>query len=335
MSAPASPRASKPILSPRSSALLEKKSGRAIEFLLARGTLPILYWLKKDILSVSAEREYRNLEKYGERIRILEGQASDGCWRLKKTVASVPGGPSSHFFETIRNGLRLYDFGCDAGQEAIAKAVDYILSTQRRDGILGGGDWSESSLVGHALALEFLCRFGLDEDARVQKGFRRLIRSQLADGGWAIPLGQDEAAAGKSRRKKQQAASSRITGIVLRALAESPRRRNSREARRAGEWIQECLLREKPSAAAPSASGWEEIAYPFREANILSNLDALARLGFRPDGAGVRLALEWLVRRQNAAGCWESKQAKSSGDDHLWATLAVLRVLKTFGLISP
>ena len=43
---------------------------KAIEFLLARGNLPILYWLKKDILEVPVDREYKNLKKYATRIRI-------------------------------------------------------------------------------------------------------------------------------------------------------------------------------------------------------------------------------------------------------------------------
>jgi len=338
MSAPAaaSRLRNKPILSPRSSALLEKKSARAIEFLLARGTLPILYWLKKDILSVSAEREYRTLEKYAERIRILEGQGADGCWRSKKAAPCAPGAPNSQFFETISNSLRLYDFGCDAGQDAIGKAIGYVLAAQSREGLLGGECWSETSLLGHGLALEFLCRFGLDDDARVQKGFRLFLKSQSGDGGWSAPPSQQGTGAARQARKTRSRSSSlRATSIALRALAESARWRDSREARRAGDWVQDRLMKAKDSAEAASLNRWDEIFYPFRDVNILSNLDALARLNFRPDGAGVRSGLEWLVRRQNAAGYWEPRPAKASADDRLWATLAVLRVLKRFGLIFP
>ena len=335
MTGPAVPRVSKPVLSVRSSALLARKSGQAIEGLLSLGSLPILYWLKKDILSVSAEREYRNLEKYADRIRILQSQSPDGAWRSRKSGGSAAGSSRSPFFETIRYGLRLYDFGCDSRQPAVRKAADFIISTQDRDGLLGEPDRSEPLLSAHALALELLCRFGLDSDSRVQKGFRWLLKSQQPDGGWTTAEGRSDGSAGKKERTKVRTSSPRVTGIVLRALAESPRWRASREARKAGDWIQGSVWGRKVPTAVQVSCRWEEISYPFAGVNILSCLDALSRMDFRPNDAGVRMGLEWLLRRQSASGLWESNEAKASNEDHLWTTLAVLRVLKRFGLISP
>ena len=42
---------------------MRTRTNKAIEFLLARGNLPILYWLKKDILEVPVDREFKNLKK--------------------------------------------------------------------------------------------------------------------------------------------------------------------------------------------------------------------------------------------------------------------------------
>ena len=94
-------------------------------------------------------------------------------------------------------------------------------------------------------------------------------------------------------------------------------------------------MKAKGSAEAASLNRWDEIFYPFREVNILSNLDALARLNFRPEtgpgpvGAGVARS------SPECGGLLGAEAGQDLVDDRLWATLAVLRVLKRFGLIFP
>jgi hypothetical protein len=64
-------------------------------------------------------------------------------------------------------------------------------------------------------------------------------------------------------------------------------------------------------------------------------LDALSKLGFQADDhENIRRALDWLLRRQNKYGFWESGNKKASFEDHLWVTLAVLKVLKRFGALQ-
>src|SRR4030042_431382 len=69
--------------------MINSYSGKAIEFLLERGSLPVLYWLKRDILDVPYEREIRNLKKYAARVRILESQGPDGSW-CDKLIENSP-----------------------------------------------------------------------------------------------------------------------------------------------------------------------------------------------------------------------------------------------------
>ena len=59
-------------------------TNKAIEFLLARGNLPILYWLKKEILEVPIDREYKNLQKFAARIRIFKRQKPNGGWSKRR-----------------------------------------------------------------------------------------------------------------------------------------------------------------------------------------------------------------------------------------------------------
>lgn len=325
----------KALLTPRSSAILARKAGRAVEFLLAHGTLPVLFWLKKDILSVPAERERRNLEKYAERVRLLESQNADGGWRLKKAPSAGASMAGSRLLATVRNGFKLYDYGCDLRDEAVGEAAAFILSHQSRDGAFSETGSQLLSLDGQALCLDLLCRLGLDDDTRVQKGYRRLVKAQRSDGGWSDAEAGAPGPAARRGARRVPRSSPRVTGVVLGALAESSRWKKSPEAHRAGEWMLDRFFLKKTPTEPDDAFRWSDISYPFWTTNILGCVDALSRMGFRPENRRLRLSLEWLLRRQQPAGHWESKPDKASPEDHLWVTLSVLRVLKRFGLVSP
>ena len=76
---------------------------KAIEFLLARGNLPILYWLKKDILEVPIDREFKNLQKYASRIRILKSQKPNGGWCKRKYEGHPRWEKSYYIVDTLKN----------------------------------------------------------------------------------------------------------------------------------------------------------------------------------------------------------------------------------------
>jgi hypothetical protein len=328
-------RPSRPLLTPRSSAILSQKAGRAIEFILARGTLPVLYWLKRDVLGVPAERELKNLEKYAERVRLVETQAPDGGWRLKRGTSLAPVGAAGRFEVTVRSAFRLFDYGCDPEDDALRRAVSFLLAHQGRDGGFTEISGRVLPMGGQALTLTLLCRLGLDANARIQRGFRRMIKAQRPDGGWARPGRAASVPKGKDARRRAAASSPAVTGLVLGALAESPRWRHGREPLRAGQWILDWFFRSPGAPGRGEVFRWMEIAYPFWNVSLLSCLDALALMGFRPEDRKLRLSLEWLMRRQQPAGHWESRRDKATLEDHLWVTLSVLRILRRFGLILP
>ncbi len=88
------------------------KGSKAVEFLLARGNLPILYWLKKEILEVPADRERKNLKKFAERIRLLEDQLPHGGWEVKNFKNQEDRWAKTRsIIETLRNLLWLYLYG--------------------------------------------------------------------------------------------------------------------------------------------------------------------------------------------------------------------------------
>ena len=121
--------------------------------------------------------------------------------------------------------------------------------------------------------------------------------------------------------------------MVLRAFAESPTWRGSKEAWGAGEKLLSCFFCDEVYEDRTYPSDWEKICYPFWNTDILASLDSLSKVGFSPENETIQRGLSWLQKRQNSQGFWECGNKKATLEDHLWVTLAVLRVLKRFGLL--
>ena len=320
---------------------------KAVEFLLARGSLPVLYWLKKDVLGVAADRDQKNLGKFGARVRILRSQRTDGSWTRDASAGSSQNEKANLLAETLKNVSWLYDYGCTRDDIQVKKSIGYLFSSQTREGDFRATSWSEYTPGFHALTLEILCRLGLGKDERVQRGFHWLMLHRQKDGGWAIPcrtiskkevekryLDRAKSSARPFRPDKSKPFSHFITGLVLRAMTESPAWRGGRECRKSAELVLGRFFKTDRYEDRRSADHWAELSYPFWSTNILSSLDALAKAGFAADDPKIERGLDWLLRQQNGQGFWESRAANAAFEEHLWLTLAVLRVLKRFGLLA-
>ena len=320
---------------------------RAIEFLLARGNLPILYWLKKDILEVPVDREFKNLQKYAARIRILKNQRQNGGWCRRRYEGHPRWEKTYYIVETLRNLLRLNDYGARRSDAGIQKAIKFLLSTQSKEGDFRGAYLNEYAPTYHALTLEVLCLYGLDKNQSVQKGFRWIIKNRQDDGGWVIPYRTIDKGQLKSRYNfraqlklkpvkpdTSQPFSHLVTGMVLRALAASPTWDTSKEAWRAGELVLSRFFKADKYDDRKFPTFWEEITYPFWATDILSSLDSLSKISFPFENKKIQEGLDWLLNRQNKQGYWEASSTKSSLEDHLWVTFAILRVLKRAGFLD-
>ncbi|MBM3284573.1 MAG: hypothetical protein FJY81_01735, partial [Candidatus Aminicenantes bacterium] len=188
--------------------------------------------------------------------------------------------------------------------------------------------------------LEILCRYELDSDHRVQKGFRWALANRQKDGGWALFNPGCSASPEKLSKRpphkpvKTQPFSYHVTGMMLRAFAESLTWRAGKEAHQAAELLVDCFFQDEVVGDRTYPSDWEIICYPFWNTDILSSLDALSRIGFSQEKEMIQKGLAWLIRKQNSHGFWECGNKKATLEDHLWVTLAALRVLKRFGLFK-
>ncbi len=328
---------------------MKKRINRAIEFLLARGNLPILYWLKKDILEVPVDREFKNLQKYADRIRMLEEQNEKGSWCEKKYMGHPTMEKTHSIVETLRNLFKLYDLGCSKKDKAIRKGVGYLFSTQTKEGDFRGAYIHEYATTYHALILEIVSLFGFHDAPEAEKGFQWLMKNRQNDGGWAIPYRTVEKKVFENRYKKKDSHNDKndpikpektkpfsnvVTGMVLRALAASPYWRDQKETKKAGSLLLSEFFKADHYSDQKSAAGWKDLSYPFWGTNILSSLDSLSKIGFSPENEIIQPALQWLLRRQKPQGYWEARFKKAELEDHLWITTAVLRMLKGFDLIE-
>ncbi len=320
---------------------------KAIEFLLARGNLPILYWLKKDILEVPIDREFKNLQKFASRIRIVKNQKPNGGWCKRKYEGHPRWEKSYYIVDTLKNMFKLYNFGCTLKDEGIKKAIKFIFSTQSKAGDFRGAYLNEYAPTYHALSLEILCLLGHDKDEKTQKGFRWISNNRQRDGGWVIPYRTIDQEQLKNRYNYEaqlklepikpdtsRPFSHLVTGMVLRALAASPTWSKSKEARKAGQLLLSRFFKADKYNDRWLPSFWEELTYPFWATDILSSLDSLSKIGFPVENENLQKGLNWLLKKQNKQGYWETGNEKSSIEDHLWVTFAVLRVLKRFGLLE-
>ncbi|MCX7974192.1 MAG: terpene cyclase/mutase family protein [Candidatus Aminicenantes bacterium] len=326
---------------------MKQQINRAIEFLLARGNLPILFWLKKDILEISYDREQKNLRKYAHRVRLFETQRPDGSWCERVLEKSGIHSRAWIIIDTLKNLFYLYDYGCTLKDEGVVKAINFLFSIQTKEGDFRGAFFNEYVPTFHALALEILCRFGLEKDKRVQRGFRWLIEHRQKDGGWVIPYQIIN-----NRRNEKPfrwptptatepipfdlslPSSARTTGITLRPFVESVSWKNKKVVRQSAEWLANQLFEADCYDNQPGRDSWTELHYPFWTTDILSVLDLLSRLNFSTEHPKISQALDCLLKKQNPQGFWECSNQGASFEDHLWVTLSVLRIFKRFSLVK-
>ena len=164
---------------------------------------------------------------------------------------------------------------------------------------------------------------------------RWLLTMRQDDGGWAIPtrtlglslnvmLTADETFEPDRRRPSSHL----VTGIVLRAFAAHPRYRHSADTRHAAELLKSRFFHRDvyPDRAAPSY--WLVFSYPFWWTDLLSVLDSLAQIGFRPDDPDIARGVAWFLDSQEPNGLWNTGRNRPKGPlSDLWVGLAICRML--------
>ena len=268
--------------------------------------------------------------------RAVARQLPDGRWKYPGGNPDIRSRAAYDQLETYRQlGELVCKFGLDYHHPAVAAAARFLSSCQTEAGDYRGIYGRQYTPNYSAAITELLIRAGYEDSAQVEKAMRWLLGMRQDDGGWAIPartLGMSLNVMYTAREtvepNRSRPSSHLITGIVLRALAAHPRYRHSADARRAAELVKSRFFCRDvyPDRAAPS--NWLVFSYPFWWTDLLSALDSLAQIGFRPDDPNIVRGMAWFLDNQDPIGLWNTGRNRPKGpDSDLWVGLAICRML--------
>jgi len=303
------------------------------------GNEAIAFYAQRDLLGQDVGSVSR-LWELPEARRILARQQPDGSWCYPGGKPHIRSRAGYDQLEAFRQfGILVQEFGFTRNHPAIERAADFLLSSQTPEGDLRGiyGNQYATTYVGAIVAL--LVEAGYAGDPRIEAAFRWLLSIRQDDGGWAIPLrtvGIPFSEFTDARRHpdpvepdRSKASSHLVTGMALRAFAAHPIRRDSQDARVAGELLAARLYKRDFYGDRGDAGYWERVSFPFWFTDVVSSLDSLSRLGFDPAMPTIRSALERLkaVQRQDATFALKLVRGKDP-DLPWWVCLACCRSLK-------
>ena len=268
--------------------------------------------------------------------RAVARQQPDGRWKYPGGNPDIRSRAAYDQLETYRQlGVLVCKFGLDRQHPAVAAAAAFLSSFQTEAADYRGIYGHQYTPNYSAAITELLIRAGYDGSAQVENSMRWLLSMRQDDGGWAIPtrtLGMSLnvmlTARDTVEPDRSRPSSHLITAIVLRALAAHPGYRHSADTRRAAELVKSRFFRRDvyPDRAAPS--NWLIFSYPFWWTDLLSALDSLARIGFRPGDADIARGLAWFLENQEPGGLWNTGRNRPKGPhSDLWVGFAICRMV--------
>jgi hypothetical protein len=269
---------------------------------------------------VAAERSRVATEGWGA--RLLSQQRPDGQWG---DGASTP-----FWWSNMYTLVFLRDLGIDPTSAQAQRAIDLVGSRvtwgpEFRDSPFFEGE-VEPCINGRVIALG--AYFGVRSDRLVD----RLLREQLADGGWNC-----EAERG-SMRSSFHTTICVLEGLLAFEQAFGAAGPIADARKRAQEYLLERRLLRKLSTGNIIEPAWTQLAFPtLWHYDVLRGLDYLRTAGVQPD-ARVEEAVATVLERRQRDGRWildvrhrdtlHEEIAGNVGADNRWITLRAMRVLR-------
>ncbi len=309
------------------------------QWLLDPACPPIRYWTLVDILDrppsdpevLAAQAA---IPAYPTVADLLAAQSPDGHW-----------GTPDYYLPRAGRGTFwvlsvLGDMGLTAGEDHVRRACAFMFTHQRPDGtfcrrrrVPGAGEvlLEQTEPCTQARIVRFLLQFGFAGDPRLRKAIDWLLPLQRDDGMWFCR--RVEGTEGTRGR-----GCLRATLDVLRVAALDPQSAAHPGIAAASAVVCDLLMVPRMSRyhVGDSWGTWESLKYPYFGFSVLSALDALARLGCRPENPRIAAAVEYLLSRQLPGGAWPLDDVwpdapvdfGRTGLPNRWITLDALRVVK-------
>ena len=309
-------------------------------FIAEYENLALDHLVKRDILGLEEKAgpdRLKELSSTPEVARFQRLQRPNGSWKYPGRQATSRESEDYDLLETYSVLRELIEMcALDRRVDVVEKACYFILTKQTSDGDIRGIYGNQYSPNYTGGMLELVIKAGFEDDRRIIKGLEWLLSVRQDDGGWAIPIRtrkrkyNEVVKAETLETDKTMPFSHLATGCVLRAFAAHPRYKSCEEALAAGRLLADRFFRPDKYTDRHGPEYWLRFTFPFWFTDLLSGLDSLSRMGFRPTDLGVKDAVEWFVKKQRPDGGWRLRMVRGGGDRHLerWTTMAIARALR-------
>ena len=315
----------------------KKLLNKELEDWLLAGEPWIVYRTLTDLLEKDEEDELvatmrMTIPKHSLIKKIFEGLNEDGYWGTPKDIHTWwPKKDTTFWLLPV-----LADFGFTLGDKKIARACEYVFSTQLPFGGFGWDPPTHAHDCHSAIIIESLARLGFLQDARLQRAYKWLIKRQRLDGGfWCKDTGQ----IGGPREKEPSCAMA--TMFVLGALAQNPKLRNSEIAMKGVDFLFTCFQNKGKIKYAGHDSqigtDWEKLKYPFTDYKILKFLDVLSQFECARQRLQEAEMTKLLLSKRDDEGrftpesiikVWSDFDFGQKEKPSKWITLLALRIVK-------
>jgi hypothetical protein len=310
--------------------------GELLEWLLA-GEPWVVYRTLSDLLN--KEEKDKEVVEFRMTIpehrlikRIFQRLNKDGYWGKPKDIHTWwPKKDTTFWLLPV-----LSDFGFSVKDKRIAKACEYVFSTQLESGGFGWDPPDKPGDCHSAIIIESLAKLGYLQDTRLQKAFEWLIARQRLDGGfWCKNTGQ----IGGPREKDRSCAFA--TMFVLGALAQNPKLRDTQAAKSGIDFLFECWEKRGKIKYAGHDSqvetDWEKLKYPFTDYKILKFLDILSQFEYAKQRLQKSEMIDVLLSKKDDKGrfipesiqqIWSDFDFGQKEKASRWITFLALRIFK-------
>ena len=229
--------------------------------------------------------------------QIFDKQNKDGYWGTPKDIYTWWPKKDTTFWVL---GI-LADFGLKRDNKNIARACEYVFSTQLPE---GGFGWAPPPTPGDCftgILTESLAKCGYVSDPRLEKAYQWLAGRQRLDGGfWCKNTGQP----GGPREKEPSCAFGTL--CVLGALTQNYKFKTSTIVKKSAGFLFKCWEnRGKIKYAGHDSQigqGWEKLKYPFTDYRILKYLDVLSQLEFAKKDRRINSIMDFLIGKGDEKG---------------------------------
>jgi len=264
--------------------------------------------------------------------KIFDRQNKYGYWGVPKDIYTWWPKKGTTFWLL---GM-LADFGFTKVNKEIARACEYVFSTQIPDSGFGCAPPPKSYDCFTGILIESLARLGYTQDPRLQKAYDWLLQRQRLDGGfWCKNTGQPRG----PREKEPSCAFGTL--CVLGALAQHPELRNGNAAKKGTEFLLKCWDNRGTIKYAGHDSqigrGWEKLKYPFTDYRVLKYLDTLSQLQFARADSRMEAMIDMVISKKDADGRFYAESIHKVWSDFdfgqkkvpsRWITFIVYKIIR-------